>query len=406
MQETQGTQDGRGFFALSSQGGARPVSVAGLAAGDEASAQEGHSVETSAANLAAGGHAGARWRASALAEARPVETSAAGLATVVHEASALAGAHAGETSLMGLATGDEASAQAEAGPVETSAAGLAAVGHEANALAGAHAGGTPVPGLAAGDEASALAGERPVARADPQHLRKQNTHAGLLVQSRVKVADQDARGVKKGSRAPTKPRSMGSCASQPQPLLNYGPGSFKSEASKIRIATRLNQGRAAGRNFQNRVALPMALFSGLLLVALLAMTWFNASACARSGQKAAQCGLSAQFTALVGVAGWVAVTLDLGVGTMMAVDLGLALYNSPDLLSKGMCADIFTHEQQSCVQMSALVIGFFTWFYIGVTGSYNLARMMRDDSLQPRSRLGQIWLLLGTDFLIGACGRH
>ncbi|KAJ1621567.1 hypothetical protein T492DRAFT_886735 [Pavlovales sp. CCMP2436] len=28
--------------------------------------------------------------------------------------------------------------------------------------------------------------------------RKQNTHANLLVQSRVKVADQDARGVKNG----------------------------------------------------------------------------------------------------------------------------------------------------------------------------------------------------------------
>jgi len=230
---------------------------------------------------------------------------------------------------------------------------------------------------------------------------------------------------------------MGTCASQPpQPLLqSYGPGSASPEhvvtirgsskvpESKQRISERLQSGRAAGRNFQNRVALPMALTAGLVLVALLVMTFFNAEACAHEAKSdAAQCGLSAQFvplmgtpsvaivllltvlptqTALVGVAGWVAVTLDLGVGTMMAVDLGLALYNSPDLLSKGMCADIFTHEQQSCVQMSALVIGFFTWFYIGVTGSYNLARMMRDDSLQPRSRLGQIWLLLGTDFLIG-----
>mmetsp|Transcript_29543 Transcript_29543/g.67766 ORF Transcript_29543/g.67766 Transcript_29543/m.67766 type:complete len:111 (+) Transcript_29543:3626-3958(+) len=104
MQETQGTRDGRGSFALSSQGGARPVehedhpgplselggdtfnsvtgalahsistevSVAGLAAGDEASAQDGHSVETSAANLAAGGHA-----ALALAGAHASETSLA-----------------------------------------------------------------------------------------------------------------------------------------------------------------------------------------------------------------------------------------------------------------------------------------------------------------------------------------
>ncbi|KAJ1620220.1 hypothetical protein T492DRAFT_889080 [Pavlovales sp. CCMP2436] len=195
MQETQGTQgthDGRGFFALSSQGGARPVehkdhpgllselggdtfnsvtgalaysistevSVAGLAAGDEASAAlaGAHAGETSLAGLATGDEA------SALAEAGPVETSAAGLATVGHEASALAGAHASETSLMGLATGDEASALAEAGPVETSAAGLAAVGHEASALAGVHAGEIPVVGLAAGDEASTLAVERPVAR--------------------------------------------------------------------------------------------------------------------------------------------------------------------------------------------------------------------------------------------------
>mmetsp|Transcript_14889 Transcript_14889/g.37624 ORF Transcript_14889/g.37624 Transcript_14889/m.37624 type:complete len:90 (+) Transcript_14889:546-815(+) len=48
------------------------VSVAGLAAGDEASAQDGHSVETSAANLAAGGHA-----ALALAGAHASETSLA-----------------------------------------------------------------------------------------------------------------------------------------------------------------------------------------------------------------------------------------------------------------------------------------------------------------------------------------
>ncbi|KAJ1628302.1 hypothetical protein T492DRAFT_875377 [Pavlovales sp. CCMP2436] len=76
MQETQGTRDGRGSFALSSQGGARPVehevSVTGPAAGDEASAQDGHSVETSAANLAAGGHA-----ALALAGAHASETSLA-----------------------------------------------------------------------------------------------------------------------------------------------------------------------------------------------------------------------------------------------------------------------------------------------------------------------------------------
>jgi len=48
------------------------ISVAGLAAGDEASAQDGHSVETSAANLAAGGHA-----ALALAGAHASETSLA-----------------------------------------------------------------------------------------------------------------------------------------------------------------------------------------------------------------------------------------------------------------------------------------------------------------------------------------
>jgi len=229
---------------------------------------------------------------------------------------------------------------------------------------------------------------------------------------------------------------MGVCMSRrPRPLLqNYGPGSSSpqhvitigptrsmSETSKERITMRLHQGRTAGRDFQQKVALPLALGAGLLLVALLAMTWINASTCAQSGKGAASCGLSAQFvpfmgtptvaivlllailptqTALVAVAGWVAFTLDLGVGTMMAVDLSLALYNSPNV-SKGSCADIFTHEQQSCVQMSALAVGFFTWFYIGVTGSYKLARMMRDKSLQTRSRLEQVWLLLGTDFLIG-----
>jgi len=228
---------------------------------------------------------------------------------------------------------------------------------------------------------------------------------------------------------------MGTCASQPpQPLLqSYGPGSASPEhvvtirgsskvpESKQRISERLQSGRAAGRNFQNRVALPMALTAGLVLVALLVMTFFNAEACAHEAKSdAAQCGLSAQFVPLMGtpsvaivllltvlptqtelvrIAGWVAVMLDLGVGTMMAVDLSLALYNSPDL-SKGSCADIFTHEQQSCVQMSALVVGFFTWFYIGVTGSYKLARMMHT-TLQARARLEQVWLLLGTDFLIG-----
>ncbi|KAJ1631545.1 hypothetical protein T492DRAFT_839083 [Pavlovales sp. CCMP2436] len=192
---------------------------------------------------------------------------------------------------------------------------------------------------------------------------------------------------------------MGVCMSRrPRPLLqNYGPGSSSpqhvitigptrsmSETSKERITMRLHQGRTAGRDFQQKVALPLALGAGLLLVALLAMTWINASTCAQSGKGAASCGLSAQFvpfmgtptvaivlllailptqTALVAVAGWVAFTLDLGVGTMMAVDLSLALYNSPNV-SKGSCADIFTHEQQSCVQMSALAVGFFTWFYI------------------------------------------
>ncbi|KAJ1636206.1 hypothetical protein T492DRAFT_861956 [Pavlovales sp. CCMP2436] len=221
---------------------------------------------------------------------------------------------------------------------------------------------------------------------------------------------------------------------EPHPLLqSYGPGSASPEhvvtirgsskvpESKQRISERLQSGRAAGRNFQNRVALPMALTAGLVLVALLVMTFFNAEACAHEAKSdAAQCGLSAQFVPLMGtpsvaivllltvlptqtelvrIAGWVAVMLDLGVGTMMAVDLSLALYNSPDL-SKGSCADIFTHEQQSCVQMSALVVGFFTWFYIGVTGSYKLARMMHT-TLQARARLEQVWLLLGTDFLIG-----
>ncbi|KAJ1623694.1 hypothetical protein T492DRAFT_289670 [Pavlovales sp. CCMP2436] len=37
------------------------------------------------------------------------------------------------------------------------------------------------------------------------HLRKQNTHAGLRVHARVKVADQDARGVKNSSGRPAWP---------------------------------------------------------------------------------------------------------------------------------------------------------------------------------------------------------
>jgi hypothetical protein len=236
---------------------------------------------------------------------------------------------------------------------------------------------------------------------------------------------------------------MGSCASQPQRLLGQDdPGSSSPQhvvtihdspvrantpASKQRIADRLQEGKAAGRNFQNRVALPMALSAGLVLVALLALTYVNASSCAHEGNGAAQCGLSAQFvpfmgtptvaivlllailptqTELVAIAGWVAFLLDMGVGSMMAVDLSLALWSSPDIWSDGLCADIFTHEQQSCLSMAPLFIGFFTWFYIGVVGGTKILFMMRDNTLHTRTRLEQIWLLLGTDFLIGECGCH
>jgi hypothetical protein len=48
-----------------------------------------------------------------------------------------------------------------------------------------------------------------------------------------------------------------------------------------------------------------------------------------------------------------------------------------------------------------LFIGFFTWFYIGVVGGTKILFMMRDKTLHTRTRLEQVWLLLGTDFLIG-----